>query len=151
MTAGAYANWAANSAVVASTAAAVCICVLIHYEGLLFASLLLERLKVVRRVKVLYGIVMVLALHIVEIWIFGTLLWVLSRWPQFGGVGPDASHLFDYVYFSATTFTTVGFGDLAASGPLRFAVGTEALTGFVLITWSASFTFLEMEHFWRSR
>lgn len=27
--------------------------------------------------------------------------------------------------------------------------GTEALTGFVLIGWSASFTYLEMEKFWR--
>jgi hypothetical protein len=147
----AYGNWVANATVVAATGATVCLCVLIHYEGLLLASRLLERIGVERRTKVLYGIVMVLALHIIEIWIFGTLLWALSRWPQFGGVGPDASHLFDYVYFSATTFTTVGFGDLAAAGPLRFAVGTEALTGFVLITWSASFTFLEMEHFWRRR
>jgi hypothetical protein len=27
--------------------------------------------------------------------------------------------------------------------------GTEALTGFVLIAWSASFTFVEMERFWK--
>jgi hypothetical protein len=26
----------------------------------------------------------------------------------------------------------------------------EALAGFVLITWSASFTYLEMEKFWRA-
>jgi hypothetical protein len=26
--------------------------------------------------------------------------------------------------------------------------GTEALTGFLLISWSASFTFLEMQRFW---
>jgi hypothetical protein len=28
--------------------------------------------------------------------------------------------------------------------------GTEALTGFLLITWSASFTFLEMQRFWKT-
>ena len=49
------------------------------------------------------------------------------------------------------TFTTVGFGDLAPSGPIRFLVGTEALLGFVLLAWSASFTYLEMEKNWRER
>jgi len=28
--------------------------------------------------------------------------------------------------------------------------GTEALTGFLLIGWSASFTYLEMERFWKT-
>ena len=32
-------------------------------------------------------------------------------------------------------------------GAIRFLVGTEALTGFVLVTWSASFTFVEMQRF----
>jgi hypothetical protein len=58
--------------------------------------------------------------------------------------------VFDVIYFSAITFTTVGFGDLSPVGPIRFLSGTEALTGFVLITWSASFTYLEMERFWRN-
>jgi hypothetical protein len=45
----------------------------------------------------------------------------------------------------------VGFGDLAPVGPIRFLAGTTALTGFVLITWSASFTYLEMARDWRER
>jgi len=53
------------------------------------------------------------------------------------------------VYFSAVTYSTVGFGDVIPTGPLRFLVGTEALTGFVLITWSASFTYLEMQRYWK--
>jgi hypothetical protein len=55
----------------------------------------------------------------------------------------------DAVYLSAETFTTVGFGDLAPRGAIRFLAGTEALTGFILITWSASFLYLEMEQYWR--
>jgi hypothetical protein len=34
---------------------------------------------------------------------------------------------------------------------VRFPTGTEALTGLVLITWSASFTFIEMQPFRRDR
>jgi len=37
----------------------------------------------------------------------------------------------------------------AEGSRMRFLIGTESLTGFVLITWSASFTCLEMEQFWR--
>ena len=54
-------------------------------------------------------------------------------------------------YFSAMTFTTVGFGVVYPLVPVRFLAGTEALTGLVLVTWSASFTFLEMARFWRDR
>jgi len=99
---------------------------------------------------VLYGIFGVLSLHIAEIWIFGLTVWALLMFPNTGSVaGSIAGSLLDAVYLSANTYTTVGFGDLAPVGPLRFVGGTMALTGLVLITWSASFTFLEMERYWR--
>ena len=92
-----------------------------------------------------------LTVHVVEIWIFGLAFFLLqSAGPAFGeirGISPDS--LVDHVYFSAVTFTTVGFGDVIPAGPVRFLAGTEALCGFVLITWSASFTYLEMNRFWR--
>jgi hypothetical protein len=34
---------------------------------------------------------------------------------------------------------------------LRHLTGIEALTGLVLITWSASFLFLEMQRYWPTR
>ncbi len=146
-----YDNWLVNVATVALTLAAVSACVLAHYEGLVLLSRALARMGGVRRVKVLYAITSVLLLHIVEIWIFGLAMWLVLRWPEFGTVGGEIGrHLFDYVYFSAVTFTTVGYGDLAPVGPIRFLAGTEALTGFVLIAWSASFTYLEMERFWKA-
>ena len=82
-----------------------------------------------------------------EIWIFGLIMWLLLHWPACGSVAPAPQHLFDVIYVSAVTYTSVGFGDLAPIGPIRFLTGTEALTGFVLITWSASFTYLEMQRF----
>ena len=146
-----YDNWLANGVVVLATIAVVCLCVLVHYEGL---SLLVRGLARHHdhqpRRKVLYGIFAVLGLHIIEIWLFGMTHWALLLWPETGHVVSMASTDFlDTIYLSAMTYTTVGFGDLAPVGPIRFLAGTEALTGFVLITWSASFTFLEMERFWR--
>ena len=147
-----YSNWPANVGVVLATAITVANAVLVHYEGLVWLSRRLARMQTLRRRKVLYGVYAVLFLHVVEIWLFGVVIWALLEWPVFGSVaGIQQLALFDAIYLSAATFTTVGFGDLSPEGPIRFLAGTEALTGFVLITWSASFTYLEMEHFWRTR
>ncbi|MCZ8317958.1 MAG: ion channel [Lysobacteraceae bacterium] len=146
-----YPHWDANLLVVAVTGLAVAAAVLVHYEGLnLLSRWLATRHDSQRRRKVLYGIFGVLALHVVEIWVFGVAIWAVLQYPEAGAVaGARALGLLDAVYLSAVTFTTVGFGDLAPVGPLRFLSGTMALTGFVLIAWSASFTYLEMERFWR--
>ena len=146
-----YSHWDANLVVAAATLLAVGACVLVHYEGLsLLSRRLMARHEGNPRRKVLYGILGVLALHVAEIWLFGTTFWGLSLVPNAGGVsGADPLGLLDAVYLSAMSYTTVGYGDVAPVGPLRFLAGTVALTGFVMITWSASFTFLEMERFWR--
>jgi len=54
----------------------------------------------------------------------------------------------DHVYFAVATYTSLGYGDIVASGPLRLPAGVIALVGLVMIGWSASFTYLAMEKFW---
>lgn len=150
-----YDNWAVNAIVVMATLAAVSLAVLMHYEGLQFSSRSLQRIGGPQRIKVLYGIFSILALHVAEIWVFGAVIWLLLSWPACGyiaagtGGGLAAPGLLDSVYMSAITYTTVGFGDMVPVGPIRFLTGMEALTGFVMIGWSASFKYLEMERFWR--
>lgn len=145
-----YAHWGANFIVVLATAITVAMAVLVHYEGLRWMSGRLGTLPAVRRRKVLFGVYGVIALHIVEIWLFGSCLWLLLQVEHTGFVrGVTDPVLLDAVYMSATTFSTLGFGDLVPIGPLRFLVGTETLSGFILISWSASFLYLEMQEFWR--
>lgn len=152
-----YENWLVNLLVVAAAAGAVALCVLVHYEGLLLTSRGLQRIGGQQRVKVLYGIFSMLILHVVEIWVFGAVIWILLHWPACGHIVSGVSKelgmlgLLDSVYLSAVTYTTVGFGDVVPVGPIRFVSGMEALTGFLMIGWSASFTYLEMERFWRGR
>ncbi len=147
-----YQNWYANAAVIMATLVALVACVLVHYEGLvLIQDRIYKRKDQHRRVKVLHSISLVILLHVIEIWIFGVALWLLLKWPECGSIaGQQPVHLFDHVYLSAMCFTTVGFGDLTPVGPIRFMAATEGLAGLVLITWSASFTYLEMERFWRT-
>lgn len=55
----------------------------------------------------------------------------------------------DYFYFSIVNYTSLGYGDFYPHGPFRVLAGIEALNGLMLITWSASFTFLAMSRLWR--
>ncbi|MEQ9662906.1 MAG: ion channel [Parasphingopyxis sp.] len=47
----------------------------------------------------------------------------------------------DLFYFSLINITTLGLGDIYPTGHLRFMAGIESLTGFLLISISASFAF----------
>ena len=47
----------------------------------------------------------------------------------------------DYFYFSLVNITTLGLGDIYPLGHLRFMAGIESLTGFLLISISASYIF----------
>jgi hypothetical protein len=101
------------------------------------------------RYRVLLGVFAILTAHAIEIWVFAFGFYTMVK----NGMGnlfgmTTADLLSDCVYLSWISFTTVGFGDIAANGDLRFLPGLEALTGFVLITWSASFLFIEMQKFW---
>ena len=138
-------------AVVAFSATALA--VLIHYEGVHWLARRYSRREIERsrdRRAMLKIIFSLLALHIIEIWCFGLAYWGLSIVPGTGYVhgvhGTDT--LFDAVYLSATTYSTVGFGDLAPVGAIRLISGLESLVGLLLITWSASFTYLEMSRLW---
>src|SRR5579862_1133915 len=107
-----YSDWLVNWAVAAATAGATALCVLLHYEGLVLTFRGLAHFGH-GRIKVLYSISSVLILHVAQIWVFGVTLWALLHWPSVGSLGAGAPNLLDAVYFSAATFTTVGYGDLA--------------------------------------
>jgi hypothetical protein len=98
------------------------------------------------------GVCGALLAHAVEVWIFAVAYYVMHRMPGWGELqGNFNGSLMDSVYFSFTTFTTLGFGDIQPIGHLRYLTGIESLTGLVLITWTASFLFVEMQRYWDSR
>lgn len=147
---GEYSDWGANLLAAGLTFMAVGLAVLTHYYGLRRIMAWTDRRGHRHGHRLLRAIFGVLFLHTIEIWLFAVAAWLLLMLPTAGGlIGSEISGLLDFVYFSATVFTTLGFGDMVPHGPLRFLVGTEAMTGFVLITWSASFTYLEMERHWK--
>lgn len=123
--------------------------VLVHYECLYRLPSVLLRLPIAYRLRVLVGVFGALTAHTLEVWMFGIVYYYLNKWDGWGHFeGNFDGSLLDCVYFSFTTYTTLGFGDIEAIGDLRFLTGIEALIGLVLITWSASFLFLEMQRYW---
>ena len=141
----------ANWGVVLTTTALISLIIGLHYEVLRNCIRFLPAVTHKRRQRVIVLILVILLTHGIEIWIFGIGYFVLLKWEMFGSIdGPVAiGNILDHVYYSAMVYTTVGFGDLFPQGPIRFMSGMEALTGLVMITWSASFTFLEMQRDWR--
>lgn len=81
--------------------------------------------------------------------IFAVTYRLMQPFPQLGEIaGHFSRSAVDYFYFSVTSFTTLGIGDLFPHGAYRIVVGFESLTGFGLIGWSVSFTYLVMQEFW---
>lgn len=123
--------------------------VLIHYETLSATGRLLPRLPIRPRQRVLVVIAACFVAHLSEIILYALVFAALHNTGGLGRIdGEFAASGLDFFYFSITNFTTLGIGDVYPHGPLRILAGIEALNGFLLITWSASFTYLMMQRYW---
>ncbi|MBE0509650.1 MAG: potassium channel family protein [Chromatiales bacterium] len=135
------------------TTVIVVVAVMLHYEVSLALTRWVAKTNLNHRRRILILVFGLLLLHIAEIWLFGVSSWFLVQVMGAGEIrevlGQNNFDLFDYIYFSAVTYTTVGYGDMWATGPVRFLYGSQSLVGLVLITWSASLTFIEMQRHWR--
>lgn len=130
----------------------VALVVMIHYEALHWLTRYLPRLPMVHRARIAIGVLGALVAHAVEVWIFALAYYLLTTWFEWGSLGGNFNGtLLDCVYFSFTVFSTLGFGDIFPEGEIRYLVGIESLTGLVLITWTASFLYYEMQRNWSDR
>ncbi len=127
----------------------IALTVALHYEFLYQFTILMPRLRVRHRFRIVLGVFAALTAHAVEVWIFGLSYYLMLHAEGWGSLrGNLEGSLLDCVYFSFTTYTTLGTGDIEPIGHLRYLTGLESLTGLVLITWSASFLYLEMTRYW---
>ncbi len=127
----------------------VTLAVVFHYEALYQLSVLMPKMHVVHRFRIALGVIGALIAHAVEIWLFAITYYLLIRARNWGYLdGNFDGSLLDCVYFSFTTYSTLGFGDIEPIGHIRFLTGIESLTGLVLITWTASFLYYQMQQYW---
>ncbi|MEW9805269.1 potassium channel family protein [Mesorhizobium marinum] len=124
------ANLLAGTAVISAT-------VIIHLIGLIavtdVTASVTGRLNLHRRwIGVISMILSVLGIFLVmsvEIW-----LWAVFHF--FFGVVPDFATA---LYFSTTTFATVGYGDVIPAEEWRLFAALEGVNGFLLIGWSTAY------------
>lgn len=79
-------------------------------------------------VSVVFGL---LLLHLVQILVWATCY-------QWGGCFPDFLTSF---YYSATSYSTVGYGDVSPPGNWRLLGSIEAVTGILMFGWSTGVLF----------
>ena len=106
---------------------------------LLVGTKIAPRLPTLHRATV--GVIVLAAIlgHLLEIAVFGAGYELLAPAEDAAG--------FDVWYHSAAAYTSLGDSQAGAVG-WRLMTAVEALTGLVLITWTASFTFLVMQKNW---
>jgi len=112
----------------------------IHYEVLRGLSAGLPLLRIPSRGRLLVVIFATFLAHAVEILLYALATYTLD---------PQHFAFNTALYFSAETYTSLGYGDIVPTGDLRLLSGVEALNGLLLIGWSASYTYIAMERFWR--
>lgn len=125
-------------------------CVLVHYEVLQYMDRRLPTLeKMPQRMRVVAAFFGALASHVVHIVLFALAYYLLRDkfgLGQFGGQFEDG--FTSFLYFSTETYTSLGLGDIYPLGKLRLVLGLETLTGLLMISWTASFSYLEMRRYW---
>ena len=123
----------------------------LHFAALRYlAHRIKEEARIFQR-PLLVVVLTLFIMHLVEVQLFATGFYALE-WLGAGTLDTlDARGdipASDFFYFSIACYTTLGIGDIVPHGGARFLAGVEALNGLVLITWSASFTYLMMERLW---
>jgi hypothetical protein len=121
----------------------------IHYEVLRGLTVGLPKMHVRPRMQLIFVIIGAFAAHAIEILLYGAAFFLLATQFDVGSMGAAGPLPYSRcVYFSAETFTSLGYGDVVPHGDLRLLAGMEALNGLLLIGWTASYTYLSMERLW---
>jgi hypothetical protein len=128
------------------------VCLLLHYEALRLISLFVPKLTFMpARLRMLVAMGAILLTHVAEICIFAGAYYLLEHHLHIGGFAGQVDLVMtasEYIYFSTVSYTTLGLGDIYATGGLRLITGMEALIGLLTVAWSASFAYLLMVDLW---
>ena len=127
-------------------------CVIFHGFALQSISVRLFRNKRFSFYRISFLILFAILAHLVEIVLFEMVyLWLLQVDVHGTIVGAENLDWRNLFYFSAVTYTSTGYGDFVPTGNLRLISTIEALTGLIMIAWTASFTFLVMQRYWQEQ
>ena len=102
------------------------------------------------RLKVIAGVFLLFAAHALEIWLFAAGIYIAKNDLLLGDLeGAFNETSADYLYISVVTYASVGYGDIRPTGFIRTMCGFEALTGILMMAWSAAYTVSRLQELWR--
>lgn len=136
--------------VFAINVALIVITVVIHYESIYWLAFNRKMVAMRSRSRLVLSLLYLIVSHSVEVacWAIGYAL--IDRIPLAGAFdGAETLRFLDYLYFSFTSYTTVGFGDITPIGHIRFTSNAESLVGLVLVAWTASYLLFVMQQCWQ--
>ena len=93
-------------------------------------------------------VLIAISAHLLEMGVFAVGIRVLELWHDGGSITHRAA--FDAWYRSAVAYTSMGDETEPIAG-VRLLLAVEALTGLILIAWTASFLFVVMERTWQDK
>jgi hypothetical protein len=86
--------------------------------------------NVIRQGALMLAVVLgIFLLHTIEIWLYAIAYMAVGAFNDFATA----------LYFSATAFSTLGFGDVVLGPNWRLFGAIEGVTGLILIGWSSAF------------
>ncbi len=109
-----------------------------HFWGLVILTSILRKRKghpanltsvAGQGMSIVFVVLGLFALHSAQIWVYALVYLVIG---EFQSLEPA-------LYFSTSTFTTVGFGEIVLSDKWRMLSAAESANGFLLIGWSTAF------------
>jgi hypothetical protein len=123
-------------------------CILVHYEAIRLLSVHIPELPIGVRLKVLFVVSGCFLAHTIEVWLYAIAFYLIHLAGLGSLQGQTEQHFADFLYFSATSYSTMGIGDVYPAGALRLLSGVEGINGLFLIAWSTSFTYFVMDRLW---
>lgn len=90
-------------------------------------------------VLILTALVLI-GLHVIEIFVWAAAYLIVAP--------GELESLEAAFYFSAVTFTTLGYGDVTLTSQWRLLSGFEAIAGILLIGWTTAFMFAVLQRTW---
>jgi Ion channel len=129
------------------TTLAVALAIGLHFSALLTITKLLSYFHGTHPASIVLALFLAVLAHLSEILIFA-IAWQAMYTMELITFSVESPTFLDIFYFSGTTYTTVGYGDIVLTGHGRIMSVIEGVMGLVLIAWTASFTYFEMNRKW---
>jgi hypothetical protein len=129
------------------TALAVILSISVHFMTLLFTTKVVGKFHGSHPFTIVFSLLLAVFAHLVEILIFAVALQYMYTHSLIN-FSIENPHFLDIFYFSGTTYTTVGYGDIVLVGAGRTIAVIESVMGLVLIGWTTAFTYYEINRKW---